>query len=142
MPPLHPHAISDFTFPDRTGTPVAFDDVDARIRVINFWASWSPYSKTELPALAEIKKTYGEEVDVVALNRDANPEEGKVFFDSLEVGDELIELYDQGDELYREVGGYAMPETIFVDRKGRVLTHVHGPMGYDEMKATLERLLQ
>jgi len=134
--------LTDFVFPDRSGNPVALEDIKADVRVINFWASWSPYSRTELPALAELKRVYGERVAVVALNRDTNPAEGREFFDGLSLSDGVVALYDQHDTYYKTVGGYNMPETLFVDEEGGVLVHVHGPMTYDEMKQTLDRLLQ
>lgn len=133
--------VSDFSFPDRTGTPVRFENVDAELRVITFWASWSPYSKTELPALAKLKDEYGRKIEIVAINRDANPNDGRAFFDSLELKDALVEVYDTEDTYYKTVGGYNMPETVFVNGGGGVLKHVHGPMTYDEMRATIEYLL-
>lgn len=141
-PPEPTEFIPDFSFPDRQGQEVTFTNVDARIRIVNFWASWSPYSRDELPALVRIKQDYGDDIEVVALNRDTNPNDGRAFFDSLKLGDSLIELYDQQDTYYKTVRGYNMPETLFVNPEGGVLAQVHGPMTYEQMKSTLDTLLQ
>jgi thiol-disulfide isomerase/thioredoxin len=132
----------DFRFPDASGKDIVLSEVEARVRVVNFWASWSPYSRKELPALVALQEAFGDEVAVIALNRDTDPAEGRAFLTSLGLGEELLFAYDQSDTYFKELGGYNMPETVFVGLGGEVLVHVHGPMEYQEMRETVERLLE
>jgi len=133
--------VPDFSLPDATGRQVVLSQVDAPLKIVNFWASWSPYSREELPALARLQQEYKGQVAVVALNRDTVPADGRAFLASLGLGDALVFAYDANDEYFKEVGGYNMPETMFVDRNGMILAHIHGPMEYNTMKAHVDRLL-
>lgn len=140
LPPEYVTA-PNFVLPGTSGKEVVLSEVDADIRIVNFWASWSPYSKTELPALVRIKKEFAEHVEVIALNRDTTPEDGRTFLTSLNLGDDLLFAYDAKDEYFKEVEGFAMPETLFVDRDGNILVHVHGPMTEEVMRAHLTEIL-
>jgi len=134
--------LPEVTLPDVHGIPVTLSSVQADVRVVNFWASWSPYSRDELPALARIKKKFGDRVAVLAVNRDTNPNDGKAFYSSLGLGDDVVAVFDQADTYFKEVGGYNMPETLFVDREGGILLHTHGPMTEKEIDEALTVLLK
>jgi len=136
-----PVVLPDFRLPNEQGVEVVFTDVEAQVRVVNFWASWSPYSVTELPALVQLKQEFGDQIEIVALNRDTNREDGKAFLRSLNLGSELLFAYDTADTYYSQVGGYNMPETIFVGADEEVLAHIHGPMTYEAMRTQLVSLL-
>lgn len=129
-------------FPTQDGTPVEIDDISARIRIINFWASWSPSSAEELAALARLEEAYSDDVRVIAINRDTTREEGFAFLDAQGLSDTTLYLYDSGDTYYKKLGGYNMPETVFINQKDEVLAHVRGPMTYESMENTVRTLLE
>jgi len=131
----------DFTLPDETGALVQLSSVPGTVRVVNFWASWSPYSMSELPALVRLKETYGDKVTVLALNRDTDPREGRAFLERLRLRGALLFVYDHNDTYYKRVGGFNMPETLFVGEGERILAHVHGPMDETALRDTLSQLL-
>ena len=131
----------DFTLPDGAGALVQLSNVSGTVRVVNFWASWSPYSVSELPALVRLKETYGDKVTVLALNRDTDPREGRAFLERLGLRDALLFVYDRDDTYYKRVGGFNMPETLFVGEDERILAHVHGPMDETTLRDTLSQLL-
>jgi thiol-disulfide isomerase/thioredoxin len=137
-----PVQVPDFSYPDESGRPVVLSQIRADVRVVNFWASWSPYSKDELPALVALKREFGDRVAVIALNRDTYSADGRAFLESLGLEDELVFAYDQDDSYFVSVGGYNMPETIFLGEDEEVLHHVHGPMTLDAMRTQVTRLLE
>jgi cytochrome c biogenesis protein CcmG/thiol:disulfide interchange protein DsbE len=131
----------DFILPDAGGMSVTLSKVKGTVKVVNFWASWSPYSREELPALARLKQSYGDTVTAIALDRDTDPADGRQFLASLGLGNDLLFVYDQGDTYFTQVGGYNMPETLILDADGRILEHVHGPMTEDALHAAIDRAL-
>lgn len=131
----------DFSLPDDTGALVRLSSVPGTIRVVNFWASWSPYSASELPALVRLKEMYGDKITILALNRDTDPREGQVFLERLGQRGALLFVYDREDTYYKRVGGFNMPETLFVGEDERILAHVHGPMDEKALRDTLSQLL-
>lgn len=132
----------EFSLPDASGNVISLSDVEGKVTIINFWASWSPYSKDELSALVQLKKEYGDDIAIVALNRDHNPAEGKAYLESLQLGDELLFVYDKNDEYFKKVSGFAVPETLFLIENEDIFYHKHGPMSYDEMKEQVVTVLQ
>lgn len=132
----------EFSLPDADGKNISLESLEGEVKVLNFWASWSPYSRDELVALTKLKEEYGDRVAVVALNRDVNSVDGKAFLSSLGLGDTLLFAYDSNDEYFKKVQGFAMPETLFLDAEGNIIFQQHGPMSFEEMKAQVEAILQ
>lgn len=130
-----------FTLPDASGKNISLEALEGDVKVITFWASWSPYSRDELNSLARLKEEYGSKVSVAALNRDTDSSEGRTYLESLNLGDALIFAFDKDDEYFKKVNGYAMPETIFLDTEGNIVAHQRGPMTYEEMRAQIEFML-
>ncbi|KKS35375.1 MAG: Thiol-disulfide isomerase and thioredoxin [Parcubacteria group bacterium GW2011_GWD2_42_14] len=132
----------DFSLPDASGKNISLETLEGDVKVITFWASWSPYTREELTSLSKLKEEYGDKVSVAALNRDANPAEGRAYLETLGLGEVLVFAYDQQDEYFKKVNGYAMPETLFLNADAKIVFHQHGPMTYDEMRAQIETMLR
>ena len=49
----------DFALPDLEGRMRMSDEWDGRVRVVNFWATWCPPCRKEIPLLKEIQSEYG-----------------------------------------------------------------------------------
>lgn len=132
----------DFSLPDASGKNFSLESLKADVKIINFWASWSPYSKDELTSLSRLQEEYEGKVSIAALNRDTDPSDGRAFLKTLGLGTTVLFVYDKEDEYFKKVQGFAMPETLFLDADGNILAHQHGPMTYDEMRAQIETILQ
>jgi len=137
-----PVTIADpFALPDSNGNEVSLDAVQAEVKVINMWASWSPYSADELHALNKLQDDYKGEVAVVALCRDTNPAEGKEYLSAQSFEHVITYVFDSADEYYQKMDGYAVPETLFLNKDDEVIFHQHGPMSYGEMKSKIDTIL-
>jgi len=108
--------------------------------VINSWASWCSFCKEELPAFVEVQKEFGQ-VRFIAINRQESIETAKHYTDELGVTDGLIFLIDTPDSFYKAIGGFTMPETIFVDRAGTVVFHKRGHMTVDEIREQTQKII-
>jgi peroxiredoxin len=131
----------EFSLPGMDGNPVALGDVSAEVRVVNFWASWSPYSSNELRDFARLKDAYGDRVAIIALSRDTNIEDGRTFVRALGLGEGVTFVFDQEDAYFKKVRGFAVPETLFLDENENIRHHAHGPLTYEVMQQVVERLL-
>lgn len=58
-PPRSPDAMPDFELQDLSGRPVRLSDYAGKAVLINFWATWCPPCKAELPDLVELQRTHG-----------------------------------------------------------------------------------
>ena len=133
--------VPDFTLPDREGVPITLSKVRAPVRIVNFWASWSPYSHDELLTLARLKDVYGSDVEVLAIDRDTNENDGRSYLNMLGIVDKVTFVFDANDTYFKQVGGFNMPETMFINERGEIVAHTHGPMRYEEVEVQVRQLL-
>lgn len=131
----------DFALKDYDGKTVQFADFAGKPLVINSWAAWCPFCKKELSDFAAVQKEFGERVVIVAIDRAEPLQVAKGFTDAAEISDEMIFLLDPEDSFYRAIGGFSMPETIFVDSDGNIRDHKRGPMDLREMRERIQKLI-
>src|ERR1017187_10921496 len=53
------HDAPDFVLTDLQGQTVKLSDLRGKAVVLNFWATWCPPCKQEIPWLVELQKRYG-----------------------------------------------------------------------------------
>ncbi|MBI3589034.1 MAG: TlpA family protein disulfide reductase [Candidatus Liptonbacteria bacterium] len=131
----------DFALQDFGGKTVRPADFAGKSLVINSWAVWCPFCRKELVDFVAAQKEFGNKVVIIAVDRAETRDVAKKYADDLGVTDGLIFLLDPSDSFYQSIGGFSMPETIFVDQKGLVVDHKRGPMDINEMRTKIEKLL-
>ena len=131
----------DFALQDYNGKTVQLADFAGKPLVINSWAAWCPFCKKELVDFATVQKEFGSDAVIIAIDRAESLEIAKKYSDELGVTGDLIFLLDPSDSFYQSIGGFSMPETIFVDRDGRIVIHKRGPMALDEIREKIRALL-
>ena len=132
--------LPDLTFTDYEGNSVALADFTGKPLVVNAWAAWCPFCVKELPDFALLQKEFPEIV-VIAIDRQESLNTAKSYTDDLGITEDLVFLLDRKDSFYRSIGGFSMPETIFVDKEGVIQNHKRGIMSLDEMKRQVEKIL-
>ena len=129
-------------FTDLNGNPFTFDDFVGKIRVVNSWASWTPFSAQELRELEELARAFDQEqVVFVAVNRKESKEIAKSFLATLGDLKHVHFAIDVHDTFYASVGGYAMPETVIYDASGTIVFHKRGPVTKKEIEERVAEAL-
>ena len=127
--------VPDVVLTDEVGAPVVLHDVLERPAVINTWASWCPFCVEEIPDFARFAATSQGDIDVVLVNRGESREKGTAFLAGLGVTNSALSvLYDERELFYQGIGGFSMPETVFVDTDGTIRFHKRGPLSFDELE--------
>ena len=141
--PAEPAPEDGFLTPESAPTTVA--DFRGRVVVLNVWAMWCRPCRTELPTIAALDAAYGEEVAVLAVNVDRTPEEIAAAQAFLADGNAPLAFYsDPTFELpFRLPGRGAMPQTLILDRQGRVRAWLAGEADWSspEARALVDALL-
>lgn len=143
--PLALEPATDYVFLDPDGRDVGFDAFAGQIAVINLWAMWCAPCREEMPTLAGLADAYSDnpQVIVVPINvdLDENLPEAKAF---LADNAPLAFFSDPKFQLPFEFAGKgAMPQTIILDREGRIRAHLTGDADWasPEAMAIIDALL-
>lgn len=126
---------------DYSGNPVHLYDYRRKVTIAYAWASWCPYCASEIEGLAQLKKTYGDSIQVVAINRGESLNTAKSFTDHLTDTEGVVFLLDPDDQFFKLIGGYAMPEMVFIDGSGNIVYHQRGPVTMNDANAEIQKLV-
>jgi len=111
-----------FSLPDLDANLRSSSEWDGQIRLVNFWATWCPPCRREIPLLVDLQERYRDDIQVLGIaidDLDAVQDYAReqAFNYPVLVGQqEAIEL---GNEVLAEWIG--LPFTAFVDASGRVV---------------------
>ncbi|MCI0619710.1 TlpA family protein disulfide reductase [Candidatus Wolfebacteria bacterium] len=123
------------------GNKVSLEEFRGRPLVINSWAVWCPFCRNELRDFAELQKEFKNEITVIAIDRQEPFAKAKGYTDELGITNDMLFLLDPSDSFYKSIGGFSMPETIFVDSGGSIIVHKRGPMELDEMREHTNKII-
>lgn len=130
----------NFNLQDYGGKKVTLADFAGKPTVINSWASWCPFCRQEIPDFVSAQKEFGGKVTIIAVDRAESLAVAKGYTDKQGTTAGLIFLLDPEDSFYKSIGGFSMPETIFVDKNGNIVDHKRGPMDLTEIRQKIEKL--
>jgi cytochrome c biogenesis protein CcmG/thiol:disulfide interchange protein DsbE len=113
---------------------VALAELRGRPVVVNFWASWCPPCRTEAPLLERRwRRGRGGGVVFLGLNMQDLTGDARDFIDEFDIS--YLNVRDKGNDVATEWGVSALPETFFVDARGRVVGHVVGAISRRQLAA-------
>ena len=127
---------------------------NAKLTMVNLWATWCGPCVTELPALAKLPNTYQpEDFQLVGILVDGLNDktravdekavaaakkllaDAKATYPSLIPEDQIIKQFLSSDGLY-------IPLTLYINGEGKVLDTVSGSMDFEAMKEKIDGLLR
>ena len=122
----------------------ALQDFSGKVVLLNFWASWCPPCRSEMPAVQRVYETYqADGFEVVAVNmahQDSLPDV-QSFLDVY--GLTFPVLLDQTGETAAKYQVRALPTTFLIDRQGVIReVLIGGPLSEAFLTAKVEGLLE
>jgi thiol-disulfide isomerase/thioredoxin len=106
-----------------TGRRLSLADYAGKPVVLNFWASWCPPCRKELPALVKLAERHPG-VSLVGVNYDDEAGAARALHDQM--GLTWPSIADPQGKLYAELGVQGMPTTFFLDTEHRIVAVVIG----------------
>jgi thiol-disulfide isomerase/thioredoxin len=105
---------------DLLGKPVNKDNWAGKVVLVNFWATWCPPCREEIPELLELKKEYKDRLEIVGISEDDDPPESVLKF-ARQKG-MTYPIVMATPELVEAYGGVpALPTSFLIDTQGRVV---------------------
>ena len=130
-----------FTLADYDGNPVRSSDYRGKVIIAMFWAAWCPTCKKELTDLGTLQKEFPDDVAVIAINRAEPISEARPYSDALDLQGSVMFAVDPDDAFFKTVGGYAMPETLFIGKNGDIVSHERDVLSLDKLREELHSIL-
>ncbi len=135
--------IPDLPLTRLDGTMTSFHDVrDGKPAVINYFASWCPPCKQELPHFQKAFDEYGDQISFIFLDALDGQRE------TLKTINAFIRDFPFTGPVFYDKGEFAMtfqtnslPTTVFIDKEGRVVKGYLGFVPEDVLYADLQELL-
>ncbi|MEX2054358.1 MAG: TlpA disulfide reductase family protein [Candidatus Colwellbacteria bacterium] len=134
--------LATLSLTDYEGNSISLSEFRGSPIVVNSWAVWCPFCTKELPDFARLQGEFGDRIVVVAINRQESLDKVKGYTDGLGITQDMLFLLDPSDSFYKTVGGFSMPETLFIDSAGKIVIHKRGPMELDEMREHVNKILE
>lgn len=126
----------NFNLVNLAGESVLLSDFSGTPVMINFWATWCPPCRNEMPLIESFAKKHDRELIVLAINAGEEEQVVRAFVD--ETGLDLIFLLDPTNtvaNLYRVVG---FPTSLFIDENGILKATFIGELDEDLLLSYLE----
>lgn len=134
----------DFKLYDQYGNEHILSEYEGKTIFLNFWATWCPPCKQEMPYIEEIYKEYGLNKEDVVILGVAMPDLGQ------EGSQESIEqflaehnytfpvVFDSAANMLYQYGINAFPTTFIIDKEGYISQYVPGAMDKNTMKYLID----
>ena len=134
-----------YVFQTRDGADTTLADFRGKVVVVNLWAMWCAPCRTEMPTLARLAELYaGTDLVVLPINVDRTPDEVADARSFIDVHEPLPLYSDMKFQLPFELPGKGkMPQTVLLDRQGRIRAHFSGEADWSspEARALVDALL-
>jgi peroxiredoxin len=132
----------NFTLKDMNGASVKLADLKGKVILVNFWATWCPPCKAELPALIELYDRYKDQgLVVLGVSGDDDAETLRAFASEWKIKYPMIVGRDETEmmDAYGPIYGY--PISVIVGRDGAICGKHVGPATKEEFEREIKALL-
>lgn len=125
---------------DLSGRRWTGDDLQGRVIWVNFWATWCPPCRIEMPMMQRLAERYGDRLLILGVDFG---EERSAVADFVErYGITYPILLDPTlDNFYRWNAQFGLPRHFFIDADGIVVRQIAGELSHIEMARIVEELL-
>jgi peroxiredoxin len=128
-----------FTLADVNGKLISLAAFKGKVVILDFWATWCPPCKREIPDFIKLQSEYGSKgVQIVGIALD-QPNKVKAFVK--ENGMNYPVLMGRNEVAASYGGVEAIPTTFVIDKTGKILTKYEGFRSRDAFESQIKKLL-
>ena len=136
-------AARDFDLPLIGGGNLRLSDLRGKVVMVDFWASWCPPCRVEVPALVKVYKEFseleGQPVEFIGIDLWDNIGDAEVYLE--QEGVPYPNGFDAAGVIAIDYGVRGIPEKYFIGRDGVVAKKLSGPLTETVLRDTINELL-
>ncbi|MGM0445352.1 MAG: TlpA family protein disulfide reductase [Bacillota bacterium] len=121
----------DFTLENLSGKEISLSDFRGQKVFLNFWASWCPPCKEEMP---DIQKLYKENDDIKVLTVNVQESKDTAFDYMITNNYSFTTLLDTDGSIGSRYLVRGIPTTVIIDEDGIILSRQSGALSYETME--------
>jgi thiol-disulfide isomerase/thioredoxin len=122
----------DFQLKDIDETGYHFADYSGKVVLLNFWATWCPPCRREMPSMERLHQMLGSnEFKVIAINQMENPDHVFAFTGQLDVDPTFPILFDRDSSVANAYKVKGLPTTYLIDKQGMIRYRAIGGREFD-----------
>jgi thiol-disulfide isomerase/thioredoxin len=133
-----------FNLTDLDGEQHTLDDYRGKVIMLNFWATWCPPCRHEIPSMESIYQDLGDKGFVVlAINQFETPDHVFAYMGQLSVFPTFPIPFDLDSKVSELYGVKGLPTTLLINRQGQVVYRAVGGRNFDhpQVRAIVNELL-
>ncbi|MFK5878116.1 MAG: TlpA disulfide reductase family protein [Flavobacteriaceae bacterium] len=117
-----------------------FESAKGKVVFINFWATWCPPCRAEMPSIQKLYTDYGDKVEFVFLTNEMESDKVNSFLDKNKYSLPAFNSYTNPP---KEFNVSAIPATFILNKEGKIVMHAVGAVDWnsDNFRKILDELL-
>ena len=124
-----------FTLQDEDGNPVSLAQYKGKVILLNFWGTWCPPCRHEIPSMERLyERQHSKGFEVLALNQTETPDAVFIYTSQLSIEPTFKILYDKNSDVAAEYQVVGLPTTFLIDKKGNIRYRAIGGRDFDSPK--------
>jgi peroxiredoxin len=135
----------NFKFKDLQGRSISLSDYKGKVLLLDFWATWCPPCRKEIPGFIELYNTYksrGLVVVGIAMDDADDIADVKRYADQIKMIYPVLVGAGREDELKPAFGELPLPTSFIISRDGRICDRHDGLTAKDQVEREITALLQ
>jgi len=119
-----PVDVPAFTVRDIDGKTISLADLKGKVVLVNFWATWCPPCRAEIPDLVKLQDKYRDRLVIVGISEDeVDPAQVKAFATAQKMNYPIVMATTELRQIFKGVA--ALPTTFVLDTEGKIqMRHV------------------
>ena len=126
----------NFSLKNMNNKEVTLRELEGKKVFINFWASWCPPCKAEMPDIQKLEENHGEDIEIIAVNLEEEKTKVEKYLNNEEL--DFTVLLDKNNKVAGQYLVRAIPTSYFLNEKGIIIEKNLGVLSYEKMKENLK----
>jgi thiol-disulfide isomerase/thioredoxin len=116
----NPSAVADVSMRDLDGRTISPAALRGKVVLVNFWATWCPPCRAEIPDLVALQSRYGDRLQIIGVSQDeGSVEVVRRFAAEQHMNYPVVMMTPDLDRVFTGIA--ALPTSFILDREGRIV---------------------